>query len=1024
MYLQPFINHFFKTQFSYEQIDNAQVRKCASAQVRLCAIVLVTMFLLTPGICQQTCTLTEPPPSSALIIACNQYRPEFEEISCFPEATVKLAFHLQDAPTGENFTCDINDPLVGGDAFSGFYAPYTMLGVIDRVKDIYRQNPGFDGNDNDTRIRFEWYTGDLCTSISTYAFGASDPTPIPGAINVYFRNTGSHTASERFTMSGAAPLRGSRCIIYNFTDVYVNPQLYSQTGWWSAGHVLSHEIGHNFGLLHAFDCRNECDGIDYNVEEECGGTCRNTGSGLCFGNGTNDYLMAYSPGQRNLGICEIEGIWSHLLNQQPSYLTQDFCSTPCSSELILDVGSNITWDTKKRLMSNVRIANGTTLTIQCEVEMGPERRITVDEGGKLIVDGGKITALCETDYWDGIHVIGNKNDAFGNADVELINGAILEKVKTTAVMMMPPLPWPQQSEKGNGVVHATDATFQDVWRAVALVAFNPSLNSSTFDNCTFNDAKYGITNWNNLAVNIENSTFTDIRKWAIGTEGGSMNISDNIIEADEIGVFFADVTATLRSTVSRNEFDSDDAGINTFGATFSEQLFESNTLYGNNHGMFLDGDNHYMIENNVFRTTYGIVTSNNGTHTNEVHNNWFDQNFVGIGPNGTNDNLNFYLNCFNTTNSDVSINGNVAKIISGGFNAIDREFIAANNCFSHAGIPTSTITDIGGNHSKIDYVEEENIDFDYCYFIMNPSSILVSVVGLPNSDPCIGGFTGGDGFTGTICHPDRTYSAGTAALGAIDSEISDVQSDGSISNGYKITLISELSRCRKRVIRMLVELDMEARNFNAARNTAQLDNSEDGWVMIYSSYVYQKDLTAAENYLDVTGPGSQNWQDFKATQYINIDDLRNGPVELAKSTGTYISPERKAQIKTVYKLATNHENPYSGYAKALYFRMTGEILRSPVNTPIADSNYEPYKEIKSIEFKVFPNPTTGLLKISMNSTEETNIQIISLTGREVRNITTSSFNSVIDLRNEASGVYIVLFSNSTGLIERRKIVVQ
>lgn len=93
------------------------------------------------------------------------------------------------------------------------------------------------------------------------------------------------------------------------------------------------------------------------------------------------------------------------------------------------INSNQIWDEPKLRNKDVVIKTGYTLTITDVVQMIATSRIIVEPGATLVIDGGKITNMCN-ELWGGIEVRGSAY--LGQASigaqgiVQLKNGAIIE----------------------------------------------------------------------------------------------------------------------------------------------------------------------------------------------------------------------------------------------------------------------------------------------------------------------------------------------------------------------------------------------------------------------------------------------------------------------------------------------------------------------------------------------------------------------------------------------------------------------
>lgn len=124
-----------------------------------------------------------------------------------------------------------------------------------------------------------------------------------------------------------------------------------------------------------------------------------------------------------------------------------------NSELVLKSGSTFTvTDNAKLVVGNgcrllveagastsildggqLVVESGAVATIHDTLKMGSAANILVRPGGRLVVDGGVLTASSDVDLWEGIFVEGDRTQPQTSAQqgvVELRNGATIENVRT------------------------------------------------------------------------------------------------------------------------------------------------------------------------------------------------------------------------------------------------------------------------------------------------------------------------------------------------------------------------------------------------------------------------------------------------------------------------------------------------------------------------------------------------------------------------------------------------------------------
>lgn len=166
------------------------------------------------------------------------------------------------------------------------------------------------------------------------------------------------------------------------------------------------------------------------------------------------------------------------------------------------ITGNVTFNENQRIYTSLRIKSGATLTVTCELHMPNNARIVVEPGGKLIVDGGKITninnSLCGNGFWYGIEVLGTpgENQSFVSGHfgyAEFKNEAIIEKAIYGVRNYNRGKTGVEPTGEYGGIIRATNTTFKDNLVSVVMEKYYnyiPQINRigrdlSYFKNCTF-----------------------------------------------------------------------------------------------------------------------------------------------------------------------------------------------------------------------------------------------------------------------------------------------------------------------------------------------------------------------------------------------------------------------------------------------------------------------------------------------------------------------------------------------------------
>ncbi|MCD4735974.1 MAG: hypothetical protein K8R53_08020, partial [Bacteroidales bacterium] len=80
---------------------------------------------------------------------------------------------------------------------------------------------------------------------------------------------------------------------------------------------------------------------------------------------------------------------------------------PVANPQNLEIDENTEWYGLRVMNQNIVVKEDYTLTIFGDVYLGDQKKIIVERGAKLIVDGGKISKNCDGGMWHGIEVWGN-----------------------------------------------------------------------------------------------------------------------------------------------------------------------------------------------------------------------------------------------------------------------------------------------------------------------------------------------------------------------------------------------------------------------------------------------------------------------------------------------------------------------------------------------------------------------------------------------------------------------------------------
>ena len=936
-----------------------------------------------------------------------------EDVRVLPEMMTKVVFHFEETSLGFNFDDALPSPDRDWSIKNGYDFASVVLGVLNsdsRIIDNYNAEDPLSNTSDQTEkldFRFVWAQGRE-ESVFFREHGTPRQT-VADAINIDF------SQESGLELTGFSNFGWNVTVIGNAVERIVQELVNDTFPATSYGRLILHEHGHTLNLSHTFNVNNSCNGIAFDCSQEvCDQVCH-TNDGNTQGSanawGCSPLMMGYGAVQNMLTKCELARMWNAYFQYEDSYRTIE-CKPEIDRERTI-VGDEI-WDSRHLVDGDIIVPSGSFLLIQCDVLMGTNRKIIVEQGGKLTVDGGAITNLCN-DPWHGIQVYGGNSDF----DVKFANDAVIENTSHAAVSMFAPEPWPAVQNFGNGILHADSTTFNNVQRIAELIAWDPSTNGSFVRNCTQNGGKHGVTNWNCLGVEVSGSTFNDISHEAIVVSTGEMVIENNTISSGVADILLTSTLPSFASQVSLNTLQGDEIGLKAFGGAYGpHQIFENQFLTGK-HDIFMDGDSQYEIYKNDVTSEFGMTSIDNGNHPNKVHENTIEGSTAGLVPAGANAGYNFYENCFNTTSVDVYIEGDILDYVA------KSSTEAANNCFTHQGVATNFVEDMSGSPDPFKYIEPADNATD-CLDAVKAEADVNSNITIEElfdpTYPCLFSGTGNAIPSNpqapfTPCHPIRPDKNGQNILDAIaeiEAKIREIENNPAYNSSQKRRYIAFYEQCLRKVRYYWYEVLQDERRYTELRAALAQEGTDDAAILAFASYVHEGDLPAARAYLMSWTNMSAALADFRSTQLINLERL---------PYGKYYQPSA-ATVQQVLALA-NRQHPYAAYAKALYYELTGVVLSSELPASLRQRTI-PRSNDKSGEasFRTYPNPMTDHINISVVNGKGTyTAELYDVGGTLLLTSVLQRDTNTMQVSELVNGVYFLVVKDSTGgILYREKVV--
>ncbi len=168
--------------------------------------------------------------------------------------------------------------------------------------------------------------------------------------------------------------------------------------FWLYRSVFNHEVGHIYGLSHAWHRNDGCD--DTPSHPNC---WSQTDKAPC-NTKTSNNLMDYNVYQHAWTPCQIGKMQYSMAREktkQRKLMLPKWCELDEDKHIY--IRDSIQWPCMKDLEGHLTIESGGALKIKCRVSIPKDGKITIKPGGKLILDNCRLHNACG-DQWSGIEV--------------------------------------------------------------------------------------------------------------------------------------------------------------------------------------------------------------------------------------------------------------------------------------------------------------------------------------------------------------------------------------------------------------------------------------------------------------------------------------------------------------------------------------------------------------------------------------------------------------------------------------------
>lgn len=186
------------------------------------------------------------------------------------------------------------------------------------------------------------------------------------------------------------------------------------------------------------------------------------------------------------------------------------------------------------------------------------------------------------------------------------------------------------------------------------------------------------------------------------------------------------------------------------------------------------------------------------------------------------------------------------------------------------------------------------------------------------------------------------------------------------------------------------------------------------------TYTYEVELssTGASKYgfQTVAIKASTNAQagDFTSA----LPNTKTKSLSTGREYGEHVSPSTSGLFKLNWVAPVAGTGTVNFYASGIGCNGTGttsgdKATLAPV-LAIAENTTTSIQEFKSIDFSIYPNPSNDIVYIQYPYTGEYSLQVFSLNGKQIKNISPLNQQSAITITDLETGTYLMYLFNEAG----------